>query len=166
MTPAAFVAMHRVSCLFHFTDERNLPFIKDAGGLLSLKELRRRGLHPPASHDADARRGLDGFVHLCLFNEHPMEYLARQEGRILSSRFLRVHPDVLLCDGIRFTPGVSNKSGMELLSLDQALERMDFSAVYDASALDGPDMVLRRRQAKKYEVLVPVMVPLRLIGGL
>jgi hypothetical protein len=60
MTPIDFLRRFSVPCVYHFTDERNIPLIRQNGGLLSLAELRRRGVEPPAtggndwSHEADA----------------------------------------------------------------------------------------------------------------
>ena len=71
---------------YHFTDTRNLPSIR-AHGLLSMRELRQRGIVVTPggndwSLDADQRSGMDGYVHLCFFKGHPMEWLATQDGRI------------------------------------------------------------------------------------
>jgi hypothetical protein len=57
--------------LFHFTDIRNLQFIKEHG-VLSLAELNRRSIEIPAaggnqwSHDADYRMGLDESMFICV----------------------------------------------------------------------------------------------------
>jgi len=118
------------------------------------------------SHEADARVGLDEYVHLCLFSEHPMEYRAREEGRIIQSRFLEISPDVLHIEDIRFTADVSNKRGVELLTLEQACELMDFEVIYDRTNWRDPAIQERRRIAKRYELLVPTDIPLELISGL
>ncbi|WP_186002521.1 DarT ssDNA thymidine ADP-ribosyltransferase family protein, partial [Mycobacterium sp. KBS0706] len=66
-------------CFYHFTDTRNLPSIS-AHGLLSMQELRARGLTVSAtggnswSLDADSQCGMDAYVHLCFFDSHPMEW--------------------------------------------------------------------------------------------
>jgi hypothetical protein len=108
--------------LFHFTDTRNLQFIKEHG-LLSLAELNRRSIQIPAaggnqwSHDADYRMGLAEYVHLCFFNQHPMEFIAKRDGRINESVFFKINPIVLQWEGVRVTLEVANKSGTELLTL-------------------------------------------------
>ena len=170
--PEQFLSRYRARCFYHFTDSRNLDSIKQNGGLLRLAELRRRGAVIPAaggndwSHEADGRLGLDEYVHLCLFSEHPMEYRAREEGRILQSRYLEISPDVLSVDGVRFTPDVSNKNGVALLSIEEANKVMDFSVIYDRTDWRNPEIQERRKQAKKYELLVPIDIPLNLISGL
>ena len=93
--------LKRINGLFHFTDRRNLPAIREHGGLFALAELKRREITIPApggndwSHEEDVRRGLDEYVHLCFRWTHPMEYVARSEGRISDSVYLNVHPEVL-----------------------------------------------------------------------
>src|SRR6202050_5944028 len=92
---------YAVTSFYHFTDRRNLPMIKEHGGLYSLAMLSKMKIEVPApggnewSHAADGRIGLDRYVHLCFRNTHPMEYVARQDGRIADSVYLRIHPDVL-----------------------------------------------------------------------
>lgn len=155
---------------YHFTDTRNLPSIRQHG-LLSWAELQQRGIQSVApggndwSHDADHRVGLDEYVHLCLMKEHPMEYRAREDGRIESSVFLRIAAEVLHTPGVLFTADVSNKSGVETLSLSEALEQLDLEAVY--TRLDWSDPVVKERRlvARKYEILVPTLVPSQMISG-
>jgi hypothetical protein len=101
----------RVPHLYHFTDRRNLPLIRELGGLLPTSELAKRGIKVPApggnqwSRDADQMRGMDEYVHLCFRANHPMEYLARQDGRIEDTIFLQIHPKVLQFQGALFHIG-------------------------------------------------------------
>lgn len=99
---------YAVTAFYHFTDRRNLPMIKEHGGLYSLAMLRKMEIEIPApggnewSHDTDRRIGLDRYVHLCFRPTHPMEYVARQDGRIVDSVYLQIHPDVLKVDGVMY----------------------------------------------------------------
>jgi ssDNA thymidine ADP-ribosyltransferase, DarT len=159
--------------LFHFTDRRNLPSIRDLGGLYSYALLQEMGVEIPApggnewSRDADAYKGMDRYVHLCFKANHPMEYRAREEGRIVSSVFLSVSTDVLKIDGVKFTSDVSNKAGIEAYSLAEAMDVIDFEM------LDGgwknysdPEIQARLQAVEKYEVLVPDYIPLQMILSL
>ena len=89
------------SSFYHFTDVRNLPSIRNHG-ILSMRAMRQMGSLPTApggnawSQDADIGSGMDGYVHLCFFDEHPMEWLAKQDGRIERSVFLEISPEILL----------------------------------------------------------------------
>ena len=162
--------LKRINGLFHFTDRRNLPFIREHGGLFALAELKRRGIAVPApggndwSHDEDVRRGLDEYVHLCFRWTHPMEYVARSEGRISDSVYLNVHPEVLQWEGVLFTPDVSNKSGVEPYPIDEASDMIDYEGAAHADRL-AP--ILRSNsdwlRRKRCEILVPGFIPLELI---
>src|SRR6266436_1988676 len=107
-------------CFYHFTDERNISSIREAGGVLSRRELQKRKIQVAApggnqwSRDADDLVGLDNYVHLCFMSEHPMEFRAREEGRIQQSRFLQIGSEVLATDDVRVTLEVSNKRGAAL----------------------------------------------------
>lgn len=167
----AFFARFKVPAFFHFTDTRNLDSIRRSEGLFSRRELKRRGISIPVpsgddwSHRTDDRNGLDTYVHLCLVKDHPMEYVARQEGRIDQTRLIKIDPNVLFEEGVRFTGEVANKSGVPLLTIALALESLDFSVIYDWTDWRDPEISKRRASAKKYELLVPVGIPLRLLRG-
>ena len=171
MTPEQFLSRFNVKCFWHFTDERNLETIRAAGALLSLSEAKRRDLNIPApggnqwSHEADQRLGLDNYVHLCLADQHPMEFRAREDGRIVNTRFLSISRDVLKIAGVRFAPDVANKRGTPLLTLSEACECMDFQVIYDRTDWRDPAIQQRRTLAKRYELLVPKEVPIALIKG-
>src|SRR5690349_20352932 len=102
------------SWLKHFTDSRNLPRIKELGGLYSMAKLREmgvaaEGLFPGGndwSLDADKTFGMDRYVHLSLRSKHPMEYIARNEGRIPSTRWLFVDVKIMELDGVMITMDV------------------------------------------------------------
>jgi hypothetical protein len=161
-----------VTSFYHFTDRSNAALIRELGGLYSLAALRKKGVDIPApggndwSHDADAIKGLDRYVHLCFRPNHPMEYLARQDGRIPNPVFLQIHPDILHEKGVMFTADVSNKSGVQIISLAEAVDVIDFKVLYTRTDWTDPDVQQRLRQAEKYELLVPNYVPIKYIRNL
>lgn len=116
------------------------------------------------SHDADSYKGMDRFVHLCLRPTHPMEYVARLDGRVVMSRFLSVHTDVLQIDGVRFTAGVSNKADVETHSMDEAMGMIDFDMLYGGwKNWNDPEIKARLQAVEKYEILIPDCVPFGMI---
>jgi hypothetical protein len=161
-----------VTALYHFTDRRNLKSIRKLGGLFSLAKLEEMGVEIPApggndwSHEADVRKGLDEYVHLCMRPNHPMEFVARRAGHIGDAAYLQIHPDVIYQEDVLFAPDVSNKSGVEVYSIDEARELIDFEVLYTRT--DWRDPVIKRRlqQAEKCEILVPDHIPLKLIRNL
>lgn len=159
-----------INSLFHFTDQRNLPSIKETGGLFSYAKLTEMGIEIPApggndwSHEADGYKGMDRYVHLCFRRTHPMEHVARLEGRIVSSIFLNVGTDVLKVVGAKFTDGVSNKADVETYSIEEAMGIIDFDML-NGGWKDWGDPAIQERlqRVEKYEILVPDHVPLGLI---
>lgn len=164
--------LKRVALLYHFTDRRNLPLIREHGGLYPMSRLKKKKIVVPApggnqwSQDADGIKGMDDYVHLCFRATHPMEYVAREDGRIKDSIFLQVHADVLLWDGVKFTAGIANKSGVEIHTMEEARKIIDFEVLYTRTDWRNPQIQKRLQQAEKYEVLVPKRIPLDLIRNL
>ncbi len=162
----------KIPKLYHFTDRRNLASIRELGGLYSLVKLNEMGVQIAApggndwSHEADACKGLDRFVHLCFRNVHPMEFRARQEGRIADSIFLHIHPEVLEAAGVMFSSDVSNKAGVSIHSLDEAKDMIDYEVLYTRTDWRDPKINERLLQAEKSEILVPDFIPLDLIRNL
>jgi len=159
--------------LFHFTDRRNLQPIRQRGGLFSYARLKEMDIEIPApggnewSHEADAYKGMDRYVHLCLRPTHPMEHVAKVDGRIASSIFLNVHTDALKISGVRFTAGVSNKSDVETHSIEDATGIIDFDMLYGGwKDWNNPEIQARLQTVEKYEILVPDHIPLKLILNL
>jgi len=163
---------YKVSHLYHFCDRRNLAIIRKLSGLYSFEKLEEMGIEIPApggndwSRDADKMKGLHQYVHLCFRNNHPMEYLARQDGRIVDSIFLQVHPDVLKFEGVKYTPDVSNQSDVPLLSLEEARTMIDFEVIYTWTDWKDPAIKERLDKAERCEILVPDNIPIDLIRNI
>ena len=162
----------RITTLYHFTDRRNLALIRELGGLYPLATLIEMGVEIPApggnqwSRDADAIKGMEHYVHLCFRDNHPMEYSARKDGRIVDTIYLHVHPDVLQWKDVRFTPDVANKSGVQLHTIEEAKDMIDFEVLYTRTNRSDSEIQRRLQQAEKSEILVPQHIPLELIRNL
>jgi ssDNA thymidine ADP-ribosyltransferase DarT-like protein len=159
--------MNRVRWRYHFTDTRNLSLIREFGGSYSTAKLREMGVenfHPGGNQwslDADEMSGMDQYVHLCFKPNHPMEHIARQEGRIENSRFLPVDGDVLRVEGMLYSAGVSNKSGIEICGICEAADKIDYEVLYTWMPWSNPEIQARRQAAEKCEILVPDHVPMK-----
>jgi hypothetical protein len=159
----------RALTFYHFTDVRNLVSIR-ANGLLSLRELLARSADfAPGgnqwSHDADRYKGVDQHVHLSFSPNHPMEWCAKQDGRIGQSSVLRVRPEILATCGAKITLGVANASGVPLLDAEEALASLDFGALYPKSKWRDDETFARYKIARKGELLIPNHVPIDMITG-
>lgn len=137
-----------------------------------MSQLEKKKVKVPApggnewSRDADALKGMGNYVHLCFRNCHPMEYVARQEGRIADTIFLRIHPAVMQFPDVRFTNDVANKAGVESVDIAAAEALIDFEILYTRTDWTDPAIRARLSQAEKYEVLVPHVIPLAYIRNL
>jgi hypothetical protein len=155
--------------VWHFTDRSNLELIKKHNGLLSLGELERREIKIPGpggnewSHEADRAKGLHDFVHLAFRDDHPMLYLAKQDGRITNPIWLEIESSILLEDGVRFCSEVSNRTDAVIIEAEEAREQIDFEVLF--TYMDWTDLQVqaRRRAALKSEILVPGFVPIERI---
>lgn len=134
--------------------------------------LGKMGIQVPApggnqwSHDADGMRGMDCYVHLCFRNNHPMEFIAREDGRIIDSIFLQIHPEVLEWEGVRFTSDVANKADVPIQTMEEARRVIDFEVLNSWTNWSDPAINQRLQQAEKCEILVPQRIPLELIRNL
>lgn len=156
--------------VYHFTDTRNLPSIREHG-LLSMCEIKRRqiGTLPGGNQwslDADAASGMDQYVHLCFFRDHPMAYVAQQEGRIENVRYLRVDPTIMLEQGVQITDRVSNKRGAIAQPARDMITKIDWQVLYTRTDWKDPAIQARLKIAKVCELLVPNGVPTEMIRNL
>ena len=161
--------------LYHFTDLRNLALIREYGGLWSLEKLEEMGINIPApggdetSQATDKAKDIHKYVHLCMLPKHPMEYRARESGRLERSVFLEIDREVLHDDGVKFVPGLANTSGIPIHDLGEALENgiVDVGPLYQwISWRLFPDVYERRVKAEKFEILVPDFIALERIKNL
>lgn len=163
---ARFMSRFKPNCFYHFTDTRNLSSIQASGGLLSMKEMRRMGISPSAaggskgSQISDIRNRMDEYVHLCLLGKNPMEFRAKEDGRIEESVFLEIDTSILSEPGILLTPGFSNRIGIVPVSLEKAIDEFDFEIIYGGMDWNNEEHRRRHNNAWRYEILVPNKIPL------
>lgn len=157
---------NRISFLRHFTDGQNLASIRAAGGLLSTAQLRSLQITSfrPGGNDvsltADRQFGMDRSVHLCFNAQHPLAYLAQQDGRITDIKWLWVRSRVLDLPGVLFCPNVANRADAVPVPIAQAAGMIDFDILYTFMDWKN-DMELRARRqaAERAEILVPDFIP-------
>lgn len=159
---------YNINAIYHFTDKRNLPAIRRAGGLLPRRSLGQDPYFPGGNQwsiEADNMFGLDQHVHCCFLSEHPMEYLARTEGRI-DPVWLRISTAILRDPRVRYTPGVSNQRGIPQYNNQEAIDSLDLFPLYGYIDWKVPEELARRKNAEKFEILIPFLIPVDFIGGL
>lgn len=165
------IRKYKLNTVWHFTDRSNLESIERHEGLLSLRELERRGIEIPVpggndwSHEADRTNGLDAYVHLAFVNDHPMLFSAGREKRINDPIWIKIDATIMLQSDVRFCADVSNKSGVELLDAEEAKTEIDFEVLYMYMNWTDPEIQKRRQEAIKSEILIPKIVPIDKILG-
>jgi hypothetical protein len=163
---------YRIEAVWHFTDRSNLESIQKTHGLLSLAELKRRGVEISVpggnewSHNADAIKGVNKYVHLAFIDYHPMLFCAKEASRILNPVWIKIDASILLEEGVRFTVDVSNKSGVQILTPDAARDLIDYEVLFTRMDWKDPDVKARRIAAVKSEILIPTIVPINKILGI
>ena len=106
---------YSVQHVWHFTDKSNLDLIIESGGILSLKMIEERNVNVPVyggnewSHDADIQKGLDKYVNLTFLDDHPMLYIAKQDGRITQPIWLQIDVSIIQSPNVMYSTDVSNK---------------------------------------------------------
>ena len=157
-----------ITWLHHFTDMRNLPSIKTMGGLYSRQLLKQNAdaqFYPGGNQwslDADEMVGMDQYVHLCMRTNHAMEHIAKQEKRIEKTLWLYIDAaSVFQTQGVMFSYGVSNKSGMKIVPIKQAANDIDFQVLYTRTDWHDPEVNARLSNAELCEILVPNHVPIK-----
>jgi len=97
--------------LYHFTDARNIPSIKEHG-LLSLAALKAKlgydvgkDFYPASSSNSreiDYEKKLNNYIRLCADKKHPMTTIALNENRIQNITWIRLKfKDVVFTDNFR-----------------------------------------------------------------
>ncbi len=165
------IKKYKFDSVWHFTDKSNLDLIKKHKGLLSFGELETRGIEIPIaggndwSHDADKLKDVHDYVHLAFVDDHPMLFRAKQEGRIPNPIWLKIKSSIILQDDVKFCSDVSNKSGVAILSSQQAKNQIDFDVLFTYLDWKDSEIQARRQAALKSEILVPKFVPIDNILG-
>jgi hypothetical protein len=154
--------------IYHFTDKGNISEIKKNGGLLPRSMLSSIPFVSGGNQwsiDLDKISGMQNYIHLCFLNDHPMEYLASNEGRI-DPIWLEVSTEVLDFPGVLYCTGVANQIGAKYITANEAVKIMDFDHLFNWHDFSIEENIKRHNEAKKYEILIPTKIPLKFIRGI
>ena len=150
-----------IKYFFHFTDIENIESIK-THGLLPLYFLNERGISPPKpggnelSHELDRKKGLDQYVHLAFREAHPMEYIARCEGRIGKTKFLKISSEVINLGGALVAPSVANSLNAVWYDIEGSSEHVPYE-IFSNPVIDfsNPQVQFQYKEVLKAQILVP-----------
>ena len=160
------IAREHISKLYHFTDRDNLDSIITAGGLYSWADCAASNIMiakpggDDTSRSLDRRDGLQHFVRLSLCRDHPMKYVAMNEGRIDNPVLLEISPEVIYWSETRYADRNATKNGAQIGSDIDDFEEIHFSSVRASNQFDLPE---EEKEFYQAEVLVKNFIPLEYI---
>ena len=108
---------NRITKLYHFTDFDNLESIIQNGGLYSWADCDEKGIKiaKPGSSDSsrslDKRDRLEHYVRLSFAHDHPMKYVAMNEGRISNPVVLEIDLETALWADSLYADRNATKNG-------------------------------------------------------
>jgi hypothetical protein len=162
---------HKITKLYHFTDRDNLESIIKNGGLYSWMDCDRKGIKiaKPGggnlSRQLDCSRNLQDYVRVSFTTQHPMMYVAMQDGRISNPVILEIDPEVVFWKDSRYsnmnatiqrlTPNIGNTL--------EDFKKIHFQSVKVRKHFDLPEDEQPYFQA---EVLVKSFIPLEYIKNI
>ena len=145
---------HNITKLYHFTDRDNLENIIKNGGLYSWKDCEERGIAIPKpggggagslSWSLDQQAGLEHYVRVSFTSNHPMMYVAMNEGRISNPVLLEIDPEVIYDKDTRYADRNATRSGARIGGTLDDFKRIHFQTVkakkhFDLDADEQPSV--------------------------
>lgn len=160
---------HNIDTLYHFTDRDNLESIIQNGGLYSWADCKEKDIKIPKpgggdlSRSLDTRGGLQRYVRVSFTEQHPMMYVAMNEGRISNPVLLEIDPAILYEEGTKFSNMNATRNGAHVGGTLADFKRIHFDAVKARRHFDLDD---DERPYFQAEVLVKNFIPLKYITNI
>ena len=107
----------RIHKLYHFTDRDNLESIIRHGGLYSWKDCEEKGIKitkpggSDTSRSLDTRDGLEYYARLSFVPDHPMMFVAMNDGRISNPVILEIDLEAALWEDTLYADRNMTKNG-------------------------------------------------------
>ena len=158
-----------ITKLYHFTDRDNLDSIVANGGLYSWADCDAKGITIPKpggslqSRSLDSRDGLQNFVRVSFTSQHPMMFVAMNDGRISNPVILEIDVNVMLDTNSKFANMNATKNGANVGSTLDDFKKIHFTAFKSKNHFDLPEEEQKYFQA---EILVKNHIPLSAILNL
>lgn len=165
----AIIEREGIKKLYHFTDRDNLQSIIQNGGLYSWADCEKKGITiakpggSDGSRQLDTRDGLQHFVRASFVTQHPMMYVAMNEGRISNPVLLEIDTQVIYWKGSKYADRNATKNGANVGGDLEDFKAIHFSAIKANKHFDLDDDEQKFYQA---EVLVKNFIPLECIKNI
>lgn len=163
------IEQHHITTLYHFTDRENLESIIKNGGLYSWADCEQKGISiskpggSMGSRDLDRRDNLQNFVRVSFVREHPMMYVAMNEGRISNPVVLEIDPEVIYWQDSLYADRNATKNGALVGSGIDDFSQLHFNSF---KAKKHFDLDADEQKFYQAEVLVKNHIPLQFIKNI
>ena len=160
---------NNITSLYHFTDRDNLESIIQNGGLYSWHDCDCKGIviSKPGggqlSRSLDSRDGLQSFVRVSFTKQHPMMYVAMNDGRITNPVILEIDPEVIYWQGTRYANMNATRNGANVGGELEDFEAIHFNSV---KAFNHFQLDVSEQPYFQAEVLVKNFIPLKYIRNI
>ena len=141
----AVLEKHNIVKLYHFTDRDNLESIIKNGGLYSWGDCEDKGIviaKPGGgllSRELDKRDGLQHYVRVSFTAQHPMMYVAMQDGRLSNPVILEIDPEVIFWKNSRYSDMNATRTGAHKGGTLDDFKEIHFGAVKAMKHFDLPE---------------------------
>lgn len=161
---------NRITKLYHFTDFDNLESIIKHGGLYSWADCDEKGIKiakPGGSFQSrslDSRDRLEHYVRLSFAYDHPMQYVAMNDGRISNPVVLEIDIETALWDSSLYADRNATKNGANVGGTLDDLKEVRFGLFN--RMMRYFDMSEEAKTHYQAEVLVKNFIPLKYITNI
>ncbi len=161
---------NRITKLYHFTDRDNLESIIQHGGLYSWADCEEKGIKiaKPGGSDPsraiDSRDGLEHYVRLSFAQDHPMKFVAMNEGRISNPVLLEIDLETALWEDTLYADRNATKNGAHVGGKLDDLKAVRFGLFN--RMMRYFDMTEEAKMYYQAEILVKNFIPLQYITNI
>ena len=165
----AMLDRHGITKLYHFTDRDNPSAIINNGGMYSWADCKEKGISIPKpgggqlSRELDCRDGLQHYVRLSFTTQHPMMFVAMQDGRISNPVILEIDPEVIYWEDTLYADMNATRTGA-----NKGGSFEDFKMIHFETVTKGKYFNIEEDEQPYYqaEVLVKNYIPLQFIRNI
>ena len=161
---------NRITKLYHFTDFDNLESIIKHGGLYSWADCEEKGIKIAKPGGGDLSRSLDKkgrlerYVRLGFTGDHPMKYVAMEDGRISNPVVLEIDIEAALWDDTLYADRNATRNGANVGGTVDDLKAIRFGLFN--RMMRYYDMTEEAKMHYQAEVLVKNFIPLKYITNI
>lgn len=159
----------KITKLYHFTDRDNLESIIKHGGLYSWKDCEEKDIKiakpggSGTSRSLDQRNGLEYYTRLSFVPDHPMMFVAMDDGRISNPVVLEMDLEAALWEDTLYADRNMTKNGANVGGSLDNLKAVHFGLF---GGLRYFDLNEEAKMYYKAEVLVKHFIPLKYITNI